>query len=521
MRCLPFCILLAALSATPHLLAQPAPAVRGFGSSDDEEALPGFGNNKVTLPKLTDNDRNSGENMLRRFDRNRSGDLSREELSRYRYAPNFLDGLFRYDLDGNNRVSSEEMAYFYANAREVQLRKKQEATRAKQEAMKFRITTADVDNARAQIKKFDRNNDRMLDKKEAAAIWGNGTAKIFEENDLNRSGYLISNELARHYANSRISQKNQKTVQPKHTGLVQWQVSNARLRQYIAAQQKAQSTPAKVMIARYDTNGNGALERYEQERIEGSIQGADTDQNGILTHEELSIWLQKQGTGLSTVSSASANDWFTRRDTNGDQQVSMSEYSSQWSDAKLQEFAKFDHNGDGLISLAESRSQQKPNNRSVEFASRSGAVIEPGIGASLNIPVSDDFEIADVNVRLSISHPAPVQLDAVLISPSGQRINLFNGEGKKWEGPNMEDTVFDDEAEKSVVDAAPPFRVSLIPEGAQTKEKRGLSSLYGQRCTGQWRLLVYATRSDKPGLLNGWKLEFVPKAPVEKRADAN
>ena len=503
---------MAGLISASNLFAQPAPALRGFGIAENEERLPGFGSNIVRLPKVNSNDRANGANMLRRFDRNGSGDLSREELAQYRYS-DFLKNLFVWDVDGDDRVTSEEMAYFYANARLAQLRKKAEAIRAKQQATEFKVTPPDVYNAKAQIKKFDRNKDRRLDKKEAAAAWGNNAAKIFAEYDLNKSGYLISNELARYYAKSRMGQqKNQSRQNPQLVALSHWRIQNSKLRHYVVTQNKARSSAAKIMIGRYDTNGNGMLERNEQQRIEGSVHGADSDNNGILTHEELSAWLQKQGTGPATTPSVSAPDWFTRRDANGDQQVSMSEYSSQWSDSTSAEFAMYDHDGDGFISLAESRVKQRQNTPRVEFVSRRGAVIEPGVGASLNISVNDDFEIADVDLRLSISHPAPAQLDAVLISPSGKRIKLFSGEGKKWEGTNMEDTVFDDEAEKSVSNATPPFRDAFKPEGVESKEKQGLSSLNGQRSAGRWRLVVYATRSPSAGLLNRCKLQFVPKS---------
>jgi hypothetical protein len=46
-------------------------------------------------------------------------------------------------------------------------------------------------------------------------------------------------------------------------------------------------------------------------------------------------------------------DWFVRADANGDGQVAMSEYSTNWSDEKAAEFASLDLDGDGIITPKE------------------------------------------------------------------------------------------------------------------------------------------------------------------------
>ena len=46
-------------------------------------------------------------------------------------------------------------------------------------------------------------------------------------------------------------------------------------------------------------------------------------------------------------------EWFTRNDANGDLQISMAEYSVDWNDAKVAEFAKLDGNGDGVLTTKE------------------------------------------------------------------------------------------------------------------------------------------------------------------------
>lgn len=46
-------------------------------------------------------------------------------------------------------------------------------------------------------------------------------------------------------------------------------------------------------------------------------------------------------------------DWFLRSDANGDGQVSMSEFSTTWDDAKAAEFTRWDRNGDGFVTTRE------------------------------------------------------------------------------------------------------------------------------------------------------------------------
>jgi hypothetical protein len=46
-------------------------------------------------------------------------------------------------------------------------------------------------------------------------------------------------------------------------------------------------------------------------------------------------------------------DWFREKDTNGDGQVDMAEYASEWTAALVEEFNRYDLNHDGVITQAE------------------------------------------------------------------------------------------------------------------------------------------------------------------------
>ena len=53
-------------------------------------------------------------------------------------------------------------------------------------------------------------------------------------------------------------------------------------------------------------------------------------------------------------------EWFTRRDTNGDGQLSLSEFAPNPTQADLEEFARYDRNGDGFITAQECLDALRP-----------------------------------------------------------------------------------------------------------------------------------------------------------------
>ena len=46
-------------------------------------------------------------------------------------------------------------------------------------------------------------------------------------------------------------------------------------------------------------------------------------------------------------------DWFLEKDVNGDGQITMAEFTDNWTPEKLAEFARYDLNHDGIITAAE------------------------------------------------------------------------------------------------------------------------------------------------------------------------
>jgi Ca2+-binding EF-hand superfamily protein len=46
-------------------------------------------------------------------------------------------------------------------------------------------------------------------------------------------------------------------------------------------------------------------------------------------------------------------DWFLEKDKNGDGQITMAQFTDEWTPEKLAEFARYDLNHDGIITAAE------------------------------------------------------------------------------------------------------------------------------------------------------------------------
>ncbi len=145
---------------------------------------------------------------------------------------------------------------------------------------------------------------------------------------------------------------------------------------------------AESLMRQYDKNKNGVLEREEWSQMRGNWRDADRNGDGVITLDELTAYLSRysrqgpgggsSGGGSSGGSSGSSSaardpsqrksyrfltpkerlpaglpDWFLRKDVDGDGQVTMAEFASEWTPEAAEEFAKYDLNGDGVITPAE------------------------------------------------------------------------------------------------------------------------------------------------------------------------
>ncbi|MGB2820667.1 MAG: proprotein convertase P-domain-containing protein, partial [Phycisphaerae bacterium] len=107
--------------------------------------------------------------------------------------------------------------------------------------------------------------------------------------------------------------------------------------------------------------------------------------------------------------------------------------------------------------------------------------------------------ITDANVHLDITHTCDGDLEAVLVSPAGTRVQLFFRVGGA--GDDFTDTTLDDEAGTPIVSGSPPFSGSFRPAEA-------LSALDGEDPNGIWSLEVTDHAAVDVGTLNYWSLSL-------------
>jgi len=211
--------------------------------------------------------------------------------------------------------------------------------------------------------------------------------------------------------------------------------------------------------------------------------------------------MEREGNDLSEL----LPTWFFERDLNDDGQIEMAEFTDQWDADKADEFAMYDSNNDGIITPDEILSSKQIMGGN--YASQEAKVLLPRSVVVSEIQVDESVIIGDLNVQLSITHSFTEQLDGYLISPEGQRIELFAGVGGSDD--HFDRTVFDDDTSISITRSRPPFRGSFQP-GAVIKRQPSLSSLKGKNLQGVWQLMIRSSRSDRAGVLHDWALIVKP-----------
>lgn len=129
---------------------------------------------------------------------------------------------------------------------------------------------------------------------------------------------------------------------------------------------------ARGLLKKYDANGDRVLQKDEWERIRGTPEKADANSDGRITYDELVARVTNKRRDDAVASATNSDDrrsyrltsataklpeglpsWFVDRDTNGDGQVAMHEYSRRWSDSTARRFVSLDANDDGLITPSE------------------------------------------------------------------------------------------------------------------------------------------------------------------------
>lgn len=290
--------------------AEKEPLVPGFGGEIELPLVPGFGDGgEFEAVMVEEQDRRYASDRFRRYDSNRDGFLDKGEIARGRWS----DDPFQYDRNGDGKLTVDEMALRYANRRKNDEEEKKGG--GKKEGPKF-FTGSSSSSASQEVDprvqrmvdytlgRYDSNKNGVLDKSEWGSMRQNPSAA-----DRNRDGRVDKRELAawvgQMYGGSRNSSS-------------------------------SSSSGGRSFYSGGSSNRGGGSSKDEEEETRKSYRVAPIAER-----------LKEDGI---------ADDlpgWFLDNDKNGDAQIAMNEFSSDWSEKVLEDFFQFDANRDGLITISE------------------------------------------------------------------------------------------------------------------------------------------------------------------------
>ncbi|MCC9642414.1 proprotein convertase P-domain-containing protein [Rhodopirellula sp. JC740] len=371
--------------------------------------------------------------------------------------------------------------------------------------MKFQYTASDYRQAERTLSRSDRNRDGFLDRREVER--GDWRYRDPFEEDYDNDNRLSVIELAQRYARRRLlSGASKELVQKRRRVGSEVRETERDSRdddsRYWRRDRRYYLT--STVMGRFDKNRNGRLEASETVSMGIPFGRIDVDRDGEISRDELNTYLiqvqeeeDQDAEGLPP--------WFFERDADGDQQISMPEFASEWTNELLAEFESLDENSDGLLTKSELAGSASIMGG--DYRNDTAAALPPRKTVISEIVINEDYPIADIDVQLSITHTHDESLDAYLIGPDETKIELFTGVG--GHDDHFEGTRFDDDARYPITKARPPFDGTFIPEG-RLKNQPSLSAFNGKSVQGVWQLVVAGTRSDRFGLLHSWSLDITP-----------
>lgn len=281
---------------TPELL------VPGFGIESDPIPLMGFGAAAEMLSvSVTADDEREANDMIRRFDRNRDGVLSGDEISS-RFSGNPLD----FDRNKDGRLTASELAVRYARRREGREDAQRNNDRRRDNGRSQPVEAPDVFNGRKSYRATagrglpeglpgffsdkDANGDGQVTMAEFSSEWSNDVVGQFFANDLNRDGVITAEEALRAVENpglaGSMSSNGGSINSPAATGSAPVASGGPIDEKYIKVGQR--------IIERYDKNGDQALTASEWEKMLMSPADADGNRDGRITVEEYGAWMMSR-----------------------------------------------------------------------------------------------------------------------------------------------------------------------------------------------------------------------------------
>ena len=381
--------------------------------------------------------------------------------------------------------------------------------------VKYRYIQEDLDEADRTIRRYDYNRDGYVDRAEAAeSRW---THRDPFQMDLDKDNRPSRLELTQRYARRRMLDDASDEVwqQARRVGYGTRPSSREEGREDPRRWSRGGSSYlTSTVMGRFDLNRNGRLDGQETASLGVAVGRIDLDRDGEFSRVEVQTYLTQLQEEAGDVA-AGLPSWFYELDKNRDKQIAMSEFTSEWTDAKVQEFAALDANDDGFLTSAEASRSTALTGGS--YRNTETTILVPRTTIVSEIDVPDDFVVGDLNVQVSITHTYLSHLDVYLTGPAGQRIELMSGVGGS--GDHLDQTVFDDQSRYPITKARAPYKGTFMPTGL-LKRQPSLSHYNGKTAKGVWQLVVRGSRSDRTGLLHSWVLVFRPADSLDGPAAA-
>jgi subtilisin-like proprotein convertase family protein len=400
------------------------------------------------------------------------------------------------------------------------------------------VSSADRQEATREIQRTDLDGDGIVTPAEWNAA-GYQAPDRFRTKDLNRDGFFTFFELCLSWAQSRTG--GEQTLKAAEAALSQtasrpssqsspstvWRPGTSSYRdRRLARSRRIQIDELTAQtMAFYDRNRNKRIEKNEfhGSPLGGDLTKADADNDGAIASSEISTWLTEiLDAQPSPQPPDNAPPWFHAADFDADGQVQLSEYRRISPQAAFTDFERYDRNADGFVTALEASSSLAAD--VLRFPSTRPAVVEAETQTQLELLITDDLPIRDIDLQIALVKNGDEDLELSLLAPDGTRAELyFDAKTKPWGGSRIfYDTLIDDEApiiapppgqNSAQPLARPPLNRSFRSQGSTAKGKQGLKSLYGKNARGTWQLHIH-NPSQIAGLLEGWALLIRPARPA-------
>jgi len=307
-----------------EMIAQPL--VPGFGLPETEvlmEPLMGFGSAaELMMVEVTPADQADAEQVLRRFDRNRDGLITTEEVNRY-----WKGNPFDFDRNGDKKLQLNELAIRSARRRAIESSETVQAIRTgkkpgekpKPDAKKegeavdlykgrksYMVNVAKLpDGLPGWFAARDADGDLQVSMSEYSSIWNNDIVAEYNRFDTDGDGVVTAKECLQAVesgasaatavaANTASAPTPTTMASTTAAGTTTPAAANPAPAAAGTAPNEKMMALATRIISRNDKNGDGVLTGAEWKEMFMDISPADADKDGRITATEYATWTEQR-----------------------------------------------------------------------------------------------------------------------------------------------------------------------------------------------------------------------------------